>query len=552
MTGKKVKQNNKHMEKIEHQLSSPDLVKNILVEAHKTIAREDDALIVLLIDNWLILVKNAQPTSSNLAINSKSRAGKDHIAKNFYKILMRPELYIHFSKVTKTAFTYYKHGDNDWTWDGKQLHIEDISTDVLQSSVFKTLCSGSNKALVTVNQEAVEFNVPGKPNITITAYDIDFNQEALGRFSILHLDESEEQTRAVKVYLGKKGSGTNNLSEDGLLREALWHLSPVDVVIPFESALIDLFPNSVVMRDIYGRFLDYIKASAAGHQYQRKRDDKKRVIATYDDFLIARITLLKTYSNLNMISTTSKDERVLEYLQEKPGATKNDLKQVSGIGSYYAYQSGSLDQLEGNGLIFSEHEYHENSHQTVKKYFVEECKLQTNFPMFPDGISFPDDVKSAITSMMNNTYNSENLKTNLKTHTPGNSSGFRVLRWLFDCGKEYYNEDCKVANLSENPKTRTSLGELAFRQYFGFQKEESKDSPSSQTILDNATNKQKMEEYIQQVGGRATEKGLLAFFENKMLVKDPKECLSRLLSKSILTNYTGKNAGIAFTGSDDQ
>ena len=326
------KQNNSHLGKIRQQLSSPDLVKNILVEGHKTVAREDDALIVLLINNWLNLVKNAQPTSSNLAINSKSRAGKDHIAKNFYKIIVRPELYIHFSKVTKTAFTYYKHGDNNWTWDGKQLHIEDISTDVLQSSVFKTLCSGSNKALVTVNQEAVEFNVPGKPNITITAYDIDFNQEALGRFSILHLDESEEQTHAVKVYLGKKGSGTNNLSEDSLLREAIWHLSPVDVVIPFESALIDLFPNSVIMRDIYGRFLDYIKASAAGHQYQRERDDKNRVIATYDDFLIARITLLKTYSNLNMISTTSKDERVLDYLKEHPGATKIDLKQVSGIG----------------------------------------------------------------------------------------------------------------------------------------------------------------------------------------------------------------------------
>lgn len=232
-------------------LKNPKLLPMILDEAHKVIVREDDTMLALININWIRLVKNAQPTSSNVVLNSYTRAGKDYIAKNLYRIIMPSDLYIHRSKISKEAFTYWHHDDQqNWTWDGKQIHLEDVTTGVLNSPVFKTLSSGSNIATVVVKNTAVDFDVPGKPNITVTGFNIDLNLEALGRFAIIHLDESKGQTKAIKDFRSKLEAGKIDTTPDNKLREVVQSLEPVDVIIPFAEKLDTLFPDTILMRDI--------------------------------------------------------------------------------------------------------------------------------------------------------------------------------------------------------------------------------------------------------------------------------------------------------------
>ena len=77
-----------------HILKDPVLVPLIIDEIHKEVVGETDTILALININSVRLVKNAQPTSSNIILNSKSRAGKDHVANNTYKVIMNEVGYI--------------------------------------------------------------------------------------------------------------------------------------------------------------------------------------------------------------------------------------------------------------------------------------------------------------------------------------------------------------------------------------------------------------------------------------------------------------------------
>jgi len=416
--------------------------------------------------NSVRLVKNAQPTSSNIILNSKSRAGKDHVANNTYKVTMNEVGYIHRSKISKTAFNYWHQEDEDWDWGGKQLLLEDIESEVIYSPVFKTMSSGSNKATITIKNKAVDLDVKGKPNITCTAYDIDLKQEALGRYAIIHIDESGEQTRAIKKFMSKKAQGAIITTPDRELRATLERLQPVKVVIPYADSIVNLFPDTLLMRDIYGRFLDYIKASTALHQEQREKDDRDRLIATYDDYLIARITLMKTYSNIQMISTTLKDEKVLEFIERHHPVTKKQIEEGTGVGQWYCYGGRGLDKLEENGLIRSEMMFLENANREVPHYFLNSKTGKVGLPIFPEGIYVDENIKKYINKMIRDAHNQNTKVLNLNTDTRYNTSGILVLRYLLKesilCG---YISTKIPKNHKDHP----------YNRYFGFKAEETMD-----------------------------------------------------------------------------
>jgi len=422
-------------------LNNPNLIPLIIKEAHKLIVREDDTLIALIIINWVRFVKNSQPTSSNVLINSYTRSGKDYIAKNLYPIICPKDKYIHQSKISKEAFTYWHHEEPDWTWDGKQLHLEDASSDLMNSSVFKTMSSGSNTAAVVVKNRTVEFDVPGKPNITITGYNINPNQEAIGRYPIVHMDESKEQTHAIKIYKSILESGKINQTKNFILRDAIQSLKPVEVIVPFAEKLPSLFPDSILMRDAFGRFLDYIKASAAGHQYQRNKDEKERIIATYDDYLIARIVLMKTYSNKHMISTTNKDEKIIEFLEKNGPSTKPEIEEGAGVSRWYCYGGGGLEKLVDNGLLKTNLIYKEKANKKVTHYLVSHESGSIGLPLIPEGIVIDTEIREYINGLRDPETVIPTLNSDFECCGLNKYSGITVLRYLLKKGKEYFDTD---------------------------------------------------------------------------------------------------------------
>jgi len=271
------------------ELEDLNLLDNIIKQVQLKVVGEDKAIKSIFICSCGRLVENNHLASFNLLVNSKSGTGKDFVTSATVS-LWNKEVCIKRTRISPTAFTYW-HSVNlepDWSWDGKVLVLEDISENVLNSDVFKVMQSSGSIATIVVNNKAVDLEIQGKPVIIITTARASPDFELIRRNSICQLDESEEQTRRIlKEQTIKAIQGVVNKPNDNLIN-ALKYLRRVKVKIPFADLFLDYFPPELVMRTTFNRFIDFIKASASLYQYQRKIDKEGFIIATGEDYDIAR------------------------------------------------------------------------------------------------------------------------------------------------------------------------------------------------------------------------------------------------------------------------
>ena len=270
------------------------------------------------------LVKNCQTASYNILVNDETGSGKDYITSKVLEMIPK-EVYIHKTRISPAVFTYWHNAEKepDWTWDGKVFYPEDISEVVLNSDVFKVMSSTGSTATIVIKQEAVDLEIKGKPVMITTTATATPSPELIRRFVILNLDSSEKQTEKIM----KRHS---RFAKDGIIpeydlsfRDAQGVLRRVMVSIPFADKIDIYFPKkSVIMRTHYPRFLDYIKASAAIHQYQREEIDGF-IIAKGQDYDIARECFLKLASNRYMISLTIHQKKILEVFEKNPSLKGN-------------------------------------------------------------------------------------------------------------------------------------------------------------------------------------------------------------------------------------
>jgi len=267
------------------------------------------------------LVKNAQVASYNLLINDDAGIGKDYVSAAVLDLLPS-ECYMRKTRISPAVFTYWHNSidEPDWSWDGKVFYTEDISEAVLNSDVFKVMCSAGSSATIVIKYKAVDIEIKGKPVMITTTATSSPNPELTRRFVILNLDSSEDQTKAIMKRHSefRKCGIIPEYNRD--FTEAMKYLRRVSVRIPFARLIDRHFPSkSIIMRTHYPRFLDFICASTAFHQYQRKRDDQGFLLAQGQDYDIARGCFLKLCSNKYMIPLTINQKRILEIFEREPG-----------------------------------------------------------------------------------------------------------------------------------------------------------------------------------------------------------------------------------------
>jgi hypothetical protein len=122
--------------------------------------------------------------------------------------------------------------------------------------------------------------------------------EDLNRGLIVKTDESEEQNRQVMLEMAKPYSTkAEPVDADAILRrhhEFQLSLRPLDVRIPFVERLAEKLPAAKPQsRRVFGQVTATIEAIAFLHQHLRRRDNDGRVLATRDDYLLARRLLLE-------------------------------------------------------------------------------------------------------------------------------------------------------------------------------------------------------------------------------------------------------------------
>jgi hypothetical protein len=341
------------------------------------------------------LVKNSQIASFNLLINDEAGTGKDYVTSKTLEIFPK-DIYIKKTRISPTVFTYWHNSqyESEWTWDGKIFYTEDISESVLNSEVFKVMCSSGSEATIVIKQRAIDISIEGKPvMITTTATSIP-NSELTRRFEIINLDESINQTKEIMKRHCEYAKTGISPEYNPDYTKAMSYLKRVNVRIPFADKLYLLFPTeSVMMRTKFPRFLDFIKASASFHQFQRKWENEDTIFAEQKDYEIACEIMEKIASNRYLVSLTRRQKKIMEYLESK--TKKNfEFKQSAskireGMGNFISLPAicTNLSQLASYGLLKVELRETERGRE-VEEYSVHENILNgvhtIIFPRFED------------------------------------------------------------------------------------------------------------------------------------------------------------------------
>jgi hypothetical protein len=316
-------------------LKNPDLLNILIKETNKFVAGEQESILTVGLNACGRLVKNASRTSYNIIPNDQSGSGKDYVTRNTLNVFV-PERYVEFqSRISETAFTYWhtKEAEPEWTWDGKVLYLSDISDKVLNGEVMKVFLSDETKSVIVKDQKAVEFEIEGKPCLFITTARSTPNQELLRRCYLMPLDSSTEQTKRIKQFVANKAITGRRAKYDPVIREAMTGLDRVNVIITYGELLAEKFPDLLISRTAFGTFCDLIKASAALYQFQREKDKNGNVIASLDDYDIAKRAFNKLTST-GLIPITQNQKEILTVINDK--LDKNDSSRIGKIHEFWA------------------------------------------------------------------------------------------------------------------------------------------------------------------------------------------------------------------------
>lgn len=276
------------------------------------------------------LVKNSNRASFGILVNDESGVGKDFGCKKILKMLSKKIFYSR-TRISPKALDY-------WTqdWNGKVLLLSDIEEDVLNSSTLKTFMSDDTAISIVEKQKIVHKETVGKPILVLTTAESIPITENLRRLISVKLDNSKEQTQAIAQYQLDEALGIEN-KYDIQLSETLSLLESVIVI--FTPEIINKIKITYKVDDIsdrtqHLRYIDFIKASAALHQYSRKKDDKNRVIAEIEDFEIANsIFEIVAPEEIKRKTATTAQQKILKFFLENPNFVGHKLNILTCLQS---------------------------------------------------------------------------------------------------------------------------------------------------------------------------------------------------------------------------
>lgn len=313
-------------------LKDPNLFHTITInELGKKIVGEIDTRQTIFLCACGAFVENSQTASYNLMSNSEAGAGKDYILHATLSIFPKDELYIKRTRISPNVLSYWHNSEKepDWTWNRKILYLEDVSQEVMSSPVVKVFCSSGSHATILMNQTVKDLRINGKPVVFFTSASATLNKELGRRIPIINCDESIDQTEAIMKRQGEAAKTGETLEYDERITQALFNLKRVKVLIPFSDKLATSLPaTNIILRTGFSRLLDYIKASCALHQYQRKKDEHGFFLAEAQDYEIARVAFKKITSNQFYVPLAHKQKKLLAILEDM----RNGLNTLVPVG----------------------------------------------------------------------------------------------------------------------------------------------------------------------------------------------------------------------------
>jgi hypothetical protein len=335
----------------------PNLIETIRrdIAAVGLVGESDNGLLVYLAYSSRMLDK---PLS--VIIKGRSGSGKDMVQRRPAD-LMPPEDIVDAMDLTPKALFYVpEDGLRNKIVLGGERSQQDTPEQRDRTRALRMLLGQGyiSQQTVDVNRQGQGIRRDGPISYSETTTLESIFQEDANRCLQIEADDTPEQTQAVvDTIFSRYDPGAKDFAEQVEQVKHKHHLfqrslQPVDVRIPYATALADLIPTArVEMRRISGYVLSLIEVIAYLHQHQRRPDDQGCLLATLDDYALARRLIVgPLHQVIGGGSQGARVQAAYDRLPRRDTFTSTEAGRYMGCTTRRATQE-QLTRLEQAGMI---------------------------------------------------------------------------------------------------------------------------------------------------------------------------------------------------------
>ena len=324
----------------------------------------DHALIAALVISFLAMLVKA---AGHRYIIGPSGKGKSNVCDEVGKVIPAGMYESLIGSSAKSKI--YAFLEDEVALDKKVIYYDDTKNDDPEFRrlirVIKDLEPGRTKRYETIiDKKYIIIDIKADCVIWESAVELPSNEQDYSRALICKVEESEEHDREID-RISRKLEGENisyKSPEEYNVCKAIFHIliqqNVPGVVVPYWKRI-----GGVRGGRANKQFMGLIKGHALLNCFQRKRNKKGKVIATKEDFNVARRIFSKFTSKENL---TLSEEKVLDLLPgtnriNESGLTTSIISETLGLS--YSYVSNILRILESKGFasyIINPENYRQN------------------------------------------------------------------------------------------------------------------------------------------------------------------------------------------------
>ncbi len=275
-------------------LESPDLMQRVINDVASCGVAGERELVASI---YLVGVSRLLSRPLAAIVQAPSSTGKSYVVEKT-AALFPPETTIHATAMTAQSLYYLPTGalQNKFIVAGERSRVEDDSTAEATRALREMIGSGRLTKLVPMKEGGKivtqRIEQPGPISYVETTTLTRIFDEDANRCLLLNADERKQQTTHIVNRLAANYSGTSANVADMIVQRhfaAQRMIQARPVVIPFAEQIAARFDcERVEARRAFPHLMAMIQSSGLLHQFQRQIDVDGRVVASVDDYQLAR------------------------------------------------------------------------------------------------------------------------------------------------------------------------------------------------------------------------------------------------------------------------
>ena len=277
-------------------LTKPDLIKrwNELIGKAGVVGEENSRIFLM-----AIAITHKMRDPLHALIQGSSGSGKTHLMAKVYNFIPQADKK-NFTRVTEGSL--YNYGMYDL--QNKLICIEDL--DGMKEEAQFAFRELQSKGMIISststkddngNISAQEKTVYGPIASMSCTTKGEIYEDNMSRCFIIAVDESNEQSKKVIQYQNMKASGQIDEAKEKqcteFIQTMVMLLKSYDVINPYADK-VHLPEEAHKIRRLNGLYQAFVKAITLMHQYQRKKDNRGRLISEKEDLQIAAEILFES------------------------------------------------------------------------------------------------------------------------------------------------------------------------------------------------------------------------------------------------------------------